>query len=537
MDGPGKYAKFNPRRSEEGETKAAVSGLLFTSEGSNRTSENRVSTRAKCENSSGRTDTRSSWARERTQHQKKEPSSVPSAGRPAGTSSSTSGGGVQDGDEGSGSRVMYQNFFRLFPKVNLEKLVKPLYKNKKKESAPWKYARRRGTTRPNEAETTTTTSNETFYTARESLSGSIGRGVRMGGAGDKVQPEDLERPTLRTPLMMLLLLANEILIFCSLIFMSRWLVNYRGGVQLVEAFWPGGQREPKHSVNLHAASMSFCFAFCMPQVAVAKIFFERFSQKTRTNIELTVRSVGFVAFVVGMQQIYSVDQRHLPDHLDGPDKGIHLILSGAAIGVYLVSTLNFMLNAIIFYYGEVKDTIVLGYLINLFLNSHVVETLGHLLDLVAFLSLLTGYLAYIILLFTASYYDLRHIFNDPISAGSAETVKEEDAYLVVIIVLTFMYLTSVCIIFYQHNLLYHNGIITYQMYKNNFKEIADALARAKNQKEAIQEMTDIEALAQYENPQAARVSQGREPTKDGMVFKKRSPFIRDSTKTEEEAKI
>ncbi len=431
--------------------------------------------------------------------------------------------------------LKYQAFFRLFPKVNLEKYLKKIYKNKKKEKAPWQYRNRA------EAETTSASS-DTFYTAKESLHSVLQMEHRSHDtievAGEKIQTaEDLDNPALRTPLMMLLLLVNEVLILCTLIFLARWLVNYRGGVKLLEALWPGSQREPKHSVNLHAAAMAFCFAFCQPQVAVAKIFFEKFSEKTRKNIELCVRTLGFVAFVVGMQQIYSISPEHLPDHLEGPDKGIHLILSGAAIAVYLISTLNFMLNAIIFYYGGVKDTIVVGYLINLFLNSHVVETLGHLLDLIAFLSLLTGFLSYIILLFTASYYDLAHVFRDAISSDPDESPSEEEAYLLVVVILTFMYLTSVCIIFYQHNILYHNGIITYQMYKNNFKEIADALTRAKNQKEAIQEMADIECLCQYDNPQAGgtRVSQGgagagagaggagnQEPVKEGEALKRRT---------------
>lgn len=92
-----------------------------------------------------------------------------------------------------------------------------------------------------------------------------------------------------------------------------------------------------------------------------------------------------------------------------------------------------------------------------------------------------------------------------------------------LIVLTFMYLTTVCIVFYQHNILYHNGIITYQMYRNNFKEIADALARAKNQQEAIQEMTDIEALCQYENPRMSqRLSQGMTPKNGAATLTRRS---------------
>ena len=329
--------------------------------------------------------------------------------------------------------------------------------------------------------------------------------IEAGGSIEEItkktiQDMAMKAPSLRTPFMMLLLLINEILTVLSLIFILRWLVNYRGGIKLSEAFWPRHPREAKHNVNLHGAAMSFLFTFIRPQHPIVRIFFEDFQEKTRTGMQLVLNMVGFVAFVLGIQQIAVLEHpKHLPERLEGPDLGIHLIMSCAAIAIYLISLGNFMLHTLNFYYGEVKHALVVGYFVELFLNSHVVETLGHLLDLAAFLSLLTGFLDYIILLFEAGNLDLRHIFTNPISADQPDTLPEEDAYMLMLVTVTFMYLTSVCIIFYKHNILWHNGIITYQMYKNNFKEIADALLRAKDQQEAIQEVMDIECLCRYEN--------------------------------------
>ncbi len=399
---------------------------------------------------------------------------------------------------------------------------------------------------------TTAASEDTFYTAIESVREDHGQvtraeplSVREMEAARRstdvaVDPEIAEieeklqadSPILRTPLMMALMLANEILAFCAMFLLVRWLLNYRGGMEIMESFWPMTQREPKHSVNVHAFAMAFCFAFCMQQVAVTNVFFEKFSKKTRINVEMVLRLTGFIFFILGMSQIRSAKEIHLPHSFDGPDIGIHLIHSIAAIIVYLVSSLNFVLNAVTYYYGGVRSTIIVGYLINLFLNNHVVETLGHLLDFIAFLSLLTGFFSYIILLFSASNYDLKHVFNDPIDADHGKTEdSEQNAYVWVIVVLTCMYLTTVCILFYQHNILYHRGIITYQMYKNNFKDIADALSRAKNKKEALQEMTDIECLCQYEKPATNRASKGGlAALEDGMNLKKRPTLIKSKAK-------
>jgi len=360
---------------------------------------------------------------------------------------------------------------------------------------------------------TSTASSDTYYTALESMS-SEGESTRKSNLRETevtMEPEEEQTNfiSMRRPLMYLLVIANESVMLAFLIYLMRWLVNYRGGVSFLEALWPENQREPQFCVNLHAASMSFCFVALRPQTKIVKILMENKPEKRQHAVEVCVHMASVAAFVLGLQQIWSVDEVFLPPRWDGPDIGIHLIMSGAAITVYLLSLVNALAKALGFY-AKAEKTIFLAYLVSVLQDSHFIETLFQLLEFIGFLALLTGFLAYILLISTAADYDLTKAFPIALQTGDEAGGQEDDAFLTAVLCLTFTCLTSVCIVFYQHNVLYHSGIITYQMYKNNFKEIADAVARGGDTEAIVQEMTDIECLAQYEkNETSSRANMER----------------------------
>lgn len=143
--------------------------------------------------------------------------------------------------------------------------------------------------------------------------------------------------------------------------------------------------------------------------------------------------------------------------LEGPDQGVHFMLSIPLYVLYIISNLRFLAKYLLPYrYLESK----------IFGKIH-----PNLMEFFAKIGIVSGSQSYLVMLYSAAKYDIAHIYDVPVNSFYQNVMLETT--VVYICGLSFIFLVSFCVgvNYYQHHLVRHHGIITYRKFKNKFKEL------------------------------------------------------------------
>lgn len=277
-----------------------------------------------------------------------------------------------------------------------------------------------------------------------------------------------------------------------------WLVNYRGGFQLITTLEEDeDSRETKHRINLHCLAMMFSLSFFLPQVVAAKSALYSANKKCFYCCLVTMKVFTIMAYMVGLIQIYNTH-----DYLaEKADHGIHFIMCmPCMIFVPLYGFLNF-LRGVKHLIGDVeKLPTFLSFLLTILTVDLLQENVELLLALLGFLANLTGFLSYALIILDSVQFDTtsRGLFTLPVHLG-----EEKKWFLVAVCSLGLVFLAFGANAFIRHDILYHTDIITYSMYHNNFVDIAEALSRD-NQQQHTEHLADIEKLCRFQ-PRTGKV--------------------------------
>ena len=245
----------------------------------------------------------------------------------------------------------------------------------------------------------------------------------------------------RTPFLAILILLQEAFLVFHVGASFLWLENHRGG------FF----KDKSGAANRHAAAMTISLVLLMPNIPVVRIMLKKTTKKA--YVEAAVLTLGIAFFGFGIIEASNIDASVTAD------LEIHGLFSIFA----LVGSSFLVLHAILRLLAFFKVTENIKWLHSLGLNHHVSEALFEIALILNFVSAETGYYSYIQTL-------LHYNSNLPLTYEN-----EKMLYTMTIVSLSIVTFVSGYILVQRHNIRFHTGIITYQMYHEKGQEIAEAM--------------------------------------------------------------
>ena len=162
------------------------------------------------------------------------------------------------------------------------------------------------------------------------------------------------------------------------------------------------------------------------------------------------------------------------------DISIHRILGYYSLVLVVFSDFCFFFNLIV----SCVSSDCVQYVASVTASPHVYQASELLNDLFFFLTIVSGLNHTLIFLWQIENAD---------EAAKAAIVRS------IVICVILLYVLSTIILFYHHSLVLHKNIITYQMYKNHFDDIAETLERRQEVKKTRSNMAALDNLSRYES--------------------------------------
>lgn len=135
----------------------------------------------------------------------------------------------------------------------------------------------------------------------------------------------------------------------------------------------------------------------------------------------------------------------------------------------------------------------------------------------------SGFSNYLSTIVLADQIDMEHIYDISISTDEHGEPREKMVYRGIFISILSMFVANLLITVYEHNILHHSGIITYDMYHNRFVEIAEKYKMAEEKSSEKHEIFTWKSLFEKlkEGKFKLGIRRGKKRSKkgDGLILR------------------
>ena len=248
-------------------------------------------------------------------------------------------------------------------------------------------------------------------------------------------------------------------------------------VAAVGIVWMHGRTDDNASLRLHAILLLIAAGVLYPQTNLVSFCNGRRGDSivpalADAGLRLAIVGVGAAGIAVIVVDESVSSQRQ-------PDLGVHAMVSVAAIVLVWLAPHEGSLRAV-----------------GLRMNVYLAEGLRHLVNVVAFLSLTTGFLDYVALAPTQT----ERFSNRTVVAEFTEADEKFFQVMLNASVVSFVLLTLA--MFNFHRLCHHRGLITHRMFRNHFDKIVKAVKKSNliEEEGAKEQLDKIAHLMIYKDP-------------------------------------
>ena len=263
-----------------------------------------------------------------------------------------------------------------------------------------------------------------------------------------------------------------------------WITRYRGGLKgLINTLDSASEEElqaaimnptpPKVKLNSHAFYMVLSLSLFAPMSVVMKILLCRCPFKFRAIVIQSFRFLAQGFFLMGVIEIFKIDVKDLPYRR--PDRATHLVLSVPISVLMIAYTIIPIFRVLRLCYEDFTHNPIISWIINTIANDLLWDYTERLLSMTSFIAIGTGFLSYLLIIFTAEETDLQHVFDDKVKLDENDMPEERFTFNAILFSAALVFFLHALVSFYEHEILFHTDIITFEMYHNNFLKIAESL--------------------------------------------------------------